>query len=150
VKHIKLFESYPSSHWPRKKTYRGVKVLNVLDYRIPGDSQRIKDYLKLAYDRNGWFKSYFDSNNQLIPGSENFGGTEFAEVLMPTGRREILAFDDFDGTNSDEQGFGYISAESLDGKWSFWVDATSDGDVEWDSLDFDKNKLVGNRPRIQG
>jgi hypothetical protein len=142
VNHLKLFESFstsgPSSFWPRRKIYRGVKVLKVLDSENPSDKEKIKDYMKLAFQKNGWFKSSFDSNNNLISGELPIWDVEFAEVLMPTGKREILAFEDFDNTDSDDKDQGIISAESLDGRWSFWVPATSSGEVEWDELDFNR------------
>ena len=142
MNHIKLFESFstsgPSSFWPRKKSYKGVKVLNVLDYGNPVDKERINDYIRLAFQKNGWFKSFFDSNNNLISGPLPLEDLEFAEVLMPTGKREILAFEDFDNTDSDDKDQGIISSESLDGKWSFWVPATFSGEVEWDDLGFQK------------
>lgn len=147
MNHIKLFESFstsgPSSFWPRRKTYRGVKVLKVLDFENPSDKEKIEDYVKLAYQKNGWFKRSFDPNGNLISDLLPIGDVEFAEVLMPTGKREILVFEDFDNTDSDDKSQGVISAESLDGKWSFWVPATSSGEVEWGELDFDK--LVRNR-----
>ena len=142
MNHIKLFESFstsgPSSFWPRKKSYRGVKVLNVLDFENPVDKEKIKDYIKLAFQKNGWFKSFFDSNNNLISDQLPLGDLEFVEVLMPTGKREILAFEDFDNTESDDKNYGILSSESLDGKWSFWVPAEAGGRVEWDELDFHK------------
>lgn len=100
--------------------------------------ERINDYIKLAFQKNGWFKSFFDSNNNLISGPLPLGELEFVEVLMPTGKREILAFEDFDNTDSDDKNQGIISAESLDGRWSFWVPATFSGEVEWDELEFQK------------
>ena len=99
---------------------------------------KIESYIKLAHSKRDWFRDSFDSAGSFVP---KISGVEFAEVLMPEGGKEILAFEDFDNTDSDDKDQGIISAESLNGKWSFWVPATSSGEVEWDELDF--NRLTG-------
>jgi hypothetical protein len=139
VNHLKLFESFstsgPSSNWPRKKSYRGVRILDILDPKDSEDMKKIEAYIKLAHSKRNWFRDSFDFSGNFTP---KISGVEFAEVLMPKGVKEILAFDDFDNTDSDDKDQGIISAESLDGKWSFWVPATSSGEVEWDELYFDR------------
>ena len=96
---------------------------------------KIEAYIKLAHSKRDWFRDSFDSAGSFAP---KISGVEFAEVLMPEGGKEILAFEDFDDTDMDENGYGFISAESLNGKWYFVVPATERGDVEWDQLDFEK------------
>ena len=140
MKHVKFFESFyrppgPSSSWPRKKGYRGVRILDVLNPKDSEDMSKIEAYIKLAHSKRDWFRDSFDSAGSFTP---KISGVEFAEVLMPEGGKEILAFEDFDDTHSDENGYGIITAESLNGKWSFSVPATEHGDVEWDQLDFEK------------
>ena len=140
MKHVKLYESFPrssgpSSNWPRKKSYRGVRILDILDPQDSEDMKKIEAYIKLAHSKRDWFRDSFDSAGSFAP---KISGVEFAEVLMPEGGKEILAFEDFDDTDMDENGYGFISAESLNGKWYFVVPATERGDVEWDQLDFEK------------
>jgi len=139
VNHLKLFESFstsgPSSNWPRKKSYRGVRILDILDPKDSEDMKKIEAYIKLAHSKRDWFRDSFDSAGNFTP---RISEVAFAEVLMPEGGKEILAFEDFDDTGSEDSGYGIITAESLNGKWYFSVPSTIHGDVDWDELDFDR------------
>jgi hypothetical protein len=127
----------PYSSWPRKKNYSGVFVLNHLDPKKIDDQEKINNYIKLAREKKDWFKPYPGKKEDDF--EQIYINTEFAEVMMPNGTKEILAFDNFDSTDAEEEGEGIISAQSLDGKWEFWVPVKDwGGEINWQELDFQK------------
>lgn len=144
MNHLLLFEKFrypPSSYWPRQKRYSSVRVLSELDLNHPKDYQRIKSYMQEAKSKLNWFQKGFDENGEISDYIRNSEDLFFLEILNPKGQREIVAFDNFDNTDSESKDVGVLTGEDLLGKYYYWIegDRSYGGIVlEWASLNFDK------------
>jgi hypothetical protein len=146
MKHIRLFEDsvgnhgYPTgkfSRWPKKKHYRGVRVLRSLDHN--NDREEIIDLLKKYHKGKGWFDHYLKQNNIDSPDFKIPYDTHWFELIRPDGKNEVIFFDDFDGGYGDSAGDGFVSATTFDEKYEFTMGAYNFNDeieVDPDSLDW--------------
>jgi len=139
-----LFENFRrpvSSPWPRRKKYTSVRVLDVLDLKDPRDYARIKSYMQEAKSKLGWFQKGFDETGEISNYVRNSDDLFFIEIINPKGQREIIAFDDFDNTDSESKTEGILTGEDLNGKYHYWIQALNFNhgiELELDSLDFEK------------
>jgi hypothetical protein len=146
MKHLSLFESFRPqySYWPRKKSYRGVNAIRILQFSNPADLQKIKDHIREAQQKNNWYSEAFDEKGELTTAITNSPDLFFVEIISPRGRREVVGFEDFDTSNSDYNVDGYIQGESMDGRYLYWISATADegGQIVPDisTLDFERAK----------
>lgn len=144
MNHLSLFENFRrpiASAWPRRKKYTSVRVLDVLDLKDPKDYQRIKSYMQEAKSKLGWFQKGFDESGEISNYVRNSDDLFFIEIINPKGQREIIAFDNFDNTHSEQKSEGLLSGEDLLGRYNYWIQALNfDGDIELelDSLDFEQ------------
>jgi hypothetical protein len=127
-------ERYPSSPWPKRKVYSGVKITEILDEENPEDLERIKEYMKSAYQRNKWFSGYFDANG-VFNGNIPFNVT-FVEMALPDGKIEIIPFE-----QDEYEGEWLWTGSTLDQKWDFWFPAKSgENEPDFGELEFMRNK----------
>ncbi len=143
MNHLSLFEIWRPkfSPWPRKKSYRGVSAIRIMELSNPSDHEKIKKYIQEAQLKRNWFRDGLGGNGEISRSISDDGELYFVEIISPRGRREIVAFDDFDNRDSEDKRFGILSGESLDGNYQYWIEAESDrGDVypDIETLDFEK------------
>lgn len=146
MKHIRLFEDsignlgYPSgkfSSWPKKKHYRGVRILRSLDHN--DDRKEIIDLIKKYHREKGWFEHTLKKINIDSPDFKIPYDTHWFEIMRPDGKNEVVFFDDFDGSYGDSAGDGFVSATTFDEKYEFTMGAYNFNDeieVDPDSLDW--------------
>jgi hypothetical protein len=109
----------------------------------PSDHEKIKKYIQEAQLKRNWFRDGLGGNGEISRSISDDGELYFVEIISPRGRREIVAFDDFDNRDSEDKRFGILSGESLDGNYQYWIEAESDrGDVypDIETLDFEKTR----------
>lgn len=144
MNHLSLFENFRrpiASAWPRRKKYTSVRVLDVLDLNDPMDYQRVKSYMQEAKSKLGWFEKGFDEAGEISNYVRNSEDLFFIEIINPKGQREIIAFDNFDNTDSEYKNEGLLTGEDLSGKYNYWIQGNDEyGGIalDWDSLDFEK------------
>jgi hypothetical protein len=126
-------QRYPSSPWPTKKVYSGVKIYEILDEENPEDRKKIEEYMKLAYQRNKWFSGYFDANG-VFKGNLPFD-VLFVEMALPDGKIEVIPFE-----HEEHEDEWLYSGSTLDQRWDFWFPADSSGEPNYDELDFMRNQ----------
>jgi hypothetical protein len=146
MSHIKLFEDYfrpgPFSYWPKQPHSKGVKIMRTLDPDDVEDLEEIKKAVESAFFRKNWFTGWVTNGKAEIP---KYTDVYFAEVLRPDGKTEILFFDNFEYV---DDGMGTVGAETQDGKYEFWLNATGtrDGDYEIDyPLELDWSPLKASK-----
>ena len=141
MKHIRLFEDsignlgYPTgkfSRWPKKKHYRGVRILRSLDH--DNDREEIIELIKKYHKDKGWFAHHLKLNNIDSPNYKIPYDTHWFEIIRPDGKNEVVFFDDFDGSYGEYKGDGFVSATTYDEKYEFTMAAQSSmgGDIEVD------------------
>ena len=146
MKHIRLFEDsignmgYPTgkfSRWPKKKHYRGVRILRSLDH--DDDREEIIGIIKKLHRENGWFEHILRKSNIDSPDFKIPYDTHWFEIMRPDGKNEVVFFDDFDGGYGDSAGDGFVSATTSDEKYEFTMGAYNFNDeveVDPDTLDW--------------
>jgi hypothetical protein len=146
MSYIKLFEDYsrigPYSSWPKQPHSKGVKIIRTLDPKDDEDLEEIKKEVESAFQRKNWFTGWVTNGKAEIP---KYTEVFFAEVLRPDGKAEILFFDEF---FPGDDGMGTVGAETQDGKYEFWLNATGNvhGDYEIDipfEMDWDRKGPQG-------
>jgi hypothetical protein len=141
MKHISLYESFRTgerwmaSSWPKKGHYRGVRFLRELSPE--DDSEEITDLIRKYREERDWFAS--EKYNPDNPDFKVPRDVFWYEIIRPDGKNEIIFFDDFESGYGDYNYEGFMTAETLDGKYEFTVDAIDTGDgyeLNLDTLDW--------------
>lgn len=89
------------------------------------DYREIVEYIEDVQKKFGWFAEW----KNKIPEPDLFRRSDvfFFDVLRPDGKTELIFFDGGD-YESEEPGYGYMSTETMDGKYSMHVSASRWGD----------------------
>ncbi len=141
MKHLSLYESFSTgkrwmaSSWPKKGHYRGVRFLRELYPKE--DAKEITDLIRKYRDEKGWFSS--EKYNPDNPDFKVPMDVYWYEIMRPDGKNEIIFFEDFNNDHGDYSYEGFMTAETLDGKYEFTVGAIDTGDgyeLDLDTLDW--------------
>lgn len=149
---LKLFEDFsrslydfpkgPYSKWPKQQHSRGVKVTRQLSPNDDDDRVEIEEHVLECFKKNGEFKEWISGDKVNIPART---AIIFLEILRPDGILEVMPFEDFEVSDDDYGVSGYLTSTTLDGKYTFTIEANSyeSGKYEigdFKSLDWELNK----------